>query len=138
MGRRDVGMVNSENLRIPVWVSADTYLRRPEHDIWTRACVDRVTITADIVSGVVDSNFLHRIQSVVDESYRVPLFVREEGGIVAIEAFVEEPTKQMNSELVDEALGFGQIRLDVWNGCVSTFAAGSRVLLLENNASWTG
>ena len=68
MGRQDVGMVNSKNLRIPVWVSADTYLRRPEHDIWTRACVDRVTIAVDIISGVVDSNFLYQIQSVVNES----------------------------------------------------------------------
>ena len=44
----------------------------------------------------------------------------------------------MNSKLVDEVLGFGETRLDVWKGCVSTFAAGSRMLLLEKEASWTG
>ena len=101
-------MVYSNNLRVPVRVGPGPDLRRLEHDVPTSGCIDHVAIAMDIIRCVIDSQFLYQIKSVVDKSHGVSLFICEDGGIVAVEAFVEKPAEQVNSKLVDEVLGFGE------------------------------
>lgn len=54
MGRRDMGVINSEHLRIPVWMGTITYFGGSNHNIATAACVDCIPVTADVVCCVVD------------------------------------------------------------------------------------
>lgn len=61
-------MVNPENLRIPVWVSTGTDLRRVEHNVGVSPSVDRIAIAADIVCCVVHGKFFGRKHGVVDET----------------------------------------------------------------------
>ena len=48
-----MGMVDPENLRVPIWVGVVADLGRPEHNIWVSVSVDRIAIATDIVCCIV-------------------------------------------------------------------------------------
>jgi hypothetical protein len=102
-----MGVVNPKNLCIPVWVSAGTSFRRPEHNIGMNTGVNRITITTDVICCVVDGKLFGRKHGVVDKSNRVPFFIREKAGIVTVKAFVKEPAEEMDMEFVNKILEIG-------------------------------
>ena len=53
VGCRDVGVVDPEDLGIPVWVNASSILGRPEHNVGVGVGVDRIAVAADVVCCVV-------------------------------------------------------------------------------------
>ena len=54
-----MGMVNPNDLRIPIRVSTCANLRRPEHNVGVSGGVDRVAITPDVVRGIVYRELLN-------------------------------------------------------------------------------
>ena len=68
MGRRDVGMIDPENLCVPEWVSIGTNFRGPKHNEGMGVHIDGITIAPDVVGCIVHGELLCQIYSIVDDS----------------------------------------------------------------------
>ena len=104
VGRRDVGVVDPEDLRVPVRVSIGSNFGGPKHNEGAGIHIDGVAIASDVVGRVVHGELLCRIYSVVHNSDRVSFLVRKKAGIISIKTLTKKPAEEMNAELVDEIL----------------------------------
>ena len=53
MVHRNVSMVNSKNLGIPIWMSTSADFRGLEHNVGVSIGVDRVAIMANIICCII-------------------------------------------------------------------------------------
>jgi len=58
-------MKNPESMGIPVRVSVRTCFGRVDHDITTGSWINRVLISTNIISSIVDAEHLSRVHAVI-------------------------------------------------------------------------
>ena len=58
MGRRDIGVVDPKDLRIPVWVSVGSNFGGPKHNEGMGVRIDSIVIAPDVIGRIVHGELL--------------------------------------------------------------------------------